>query len=678
VNWVAPAITSPGRPTRPTGFQRGERTHAAALALRLGRPELARALIEGVAAPSLSAWADAVQAEELRRGLWRIVQFARVRAELGLAPEPGSLPANALMAALQRHLETIGALRGAGLAGSPPSLPPLPALRAALHTLESGSSGGDEHDYERWRVDLVLEEVVAAMIDAAIALGPATRDEFVVHLEARLSAGGRLSRGSICRALAFRVFREDHNTDEAIRRLKLAERRLESTPGEHLAEIARDAVVLVKIGSPERARGLLAALHDHGLGYALAPKKDPQYLFWKELLVKACSVDPSGRHARLAVFGRLLQGLSQTEGRSAGRRLVDSFAAEAAQAGPGWAAAALDKLEDSGLATWPDLVNGVVLGVARVRPDLARVCSLVYGRLGLPWTGDSHPTPFVKLIAVAPGDDVAPQASEALTCIETDGHPDTRVRLLTEVLDSAARRGEALDHSPLDRWRNETPGKERDDDHFAHVTNLSDLRAELAGGLPADWNAVRAFEYLAPRADFAELKALYSQEPAFGKEVGSMAAFARAAVAAGALGDAVPVLQALREHAAKGGGCADWRDGAAALRYFEVDIQLRGEPARAEAFEALAGALAEGRESGRALLHELCDLLEAVCSRPPWSEAWNSLVEQLQHFREYRLATDLSPLERSEADAEETLSDLLFRASDIGTTPLARAVRALI
>src|SRR5262249_28655776 len=56
---------------------------------------------------------------------------------------------------------------------------------------------------------------------------------------------------------------------------------------------------------------------------------------------------------------------------------------------------------------------------------------------------------------------------------------------------------------------------------------------------------------------------------------------------------------------------------------------------------------------------------------------WNSLADQLKLFREYTLSADLALVPHNFDDEIEILADLLHRASDIGATPLSRAVRAL-
>ncbi|HHG2972729.1 TPA: hypothetical protein ACPVP3_005177, partial [Klebsiella pneumoniae] len=49
------------------------------------------------------------------------------------------------------------------------------------------------------------------------------------------------------------------------------------------------------IGDVDRALNLLASIHDHCLGYALAARKDPLYSVWKDILILANVADPEHR-----------------------------------------------------------------------------------------------------------------------------------------------------------------------------------------------------------------------------------------------------------------------------------------------------------------------------------------------------------------------------------------------
>lgn len=659
-------------------YSDADRVDAAALSMRLGREDLARPFMAGLSPPTLCL--DSIDHEEIsfRASVRHVVQYSRVVAQLGMGAQSGRPPAAPLMAAFQLHLEAIGRLRGEGLAGRRPHREPQSVFRSALDTL-SHATGKIGYDYDLTRMNGQVADVVSLMIDTASALGPSVKSALIELLEERIAAGGRLSSGIVRRAVAMKLWQEGKDTQAAIKRLQLAATEVQWTPGEQISEAAQDAAVLAKVGARDLALQTLEEMHGHGLGYARAAKKDPQYIFWQELLSHACRVDPTGRPMRLAVFGRLLGGLGQTEGRSAGRRLVQPFAELATQAGPGWASAGLSALETSGLATWPDLVSGVTVGISRMKPRLVQICAQIYGRIALPWTGEHDATPLAGFLSACPAKDVTALGKDLLNWIETDGHPEVRERLLTEVLDAANLRNARLDRARVERWRRPSArgiSSSNDFDPFSAVGSLDELRTVLESGQKAEWSAGRAFERIAPTADYASLKSLYLRENRFGEAVGPISAFIQAAMSASATSDVESEMVRFKAKVQEAGGWTEWFGGAA-RRYYELDIKLRGAPARAEAFDALAAALAEGREGCENLLPEFCSVLELVCEKPPWPAAWTMLENQIEQFREYQLADALVAEKRDRADEIETLADLLLRASSVQSTPLSYAVRAV-
>ncbi|WP_147696049.1 hypothetical protein, partial [Vogesella mureinivorans] len=70
------------------------------------------------------------------------------------------------------------------------------------------------------------------------------------------------------------------------------------------------------------------------LGYALAPKKDPQYAIWRDILVLANAADPENRVKRVSNLMRQVGGMTETEGSSAAHRLTMSLIEEAMLVGP--------------------------------------------------------------------------------------------------------------------------------------------------------------------------------------------------------------------------------------------------------------------------------------------------------------------------------------------------------
>ena len=224
------------------------------------------------------------------------------------------------------------------------------------------------------------------MVDTAASLWPGTFESFTEEMDTRLARDpGRLGRPSVRRAYARATFRYERDPGLAETRLAY-EPGIERTPAEQVAEAARTASALADFGLVDRAREILTKMHADGLGYSRAARKDPQYLLWKDLLSRACDEDPSGRPARLQFFARLLVGMADTEGSDAGGRLAPAFVDQAAHAGPAWARAAADFVEEIGLAAWRDLAAGILTGVAkcRTRPHGCVECT-VWSRRAALW-----------------------------------------------------------------------------------------------------------------------------------------------------------------------------------------------------------------------------------------------------------------------------------------------------
>ncbi len=83
-----------------------------------------------------------------------------------------------------------------------------------------------------------------------------------------------------CR-IALRAYQFDKDAVAATVRLEACVAALSNaaTPDEQVDELAKIAEAFAIVGRAERAREVLKLLHSDTLGYALAPKKDPQYAF---------------------------------------------------------------------------------------------------------------------------------------------------------------------------------------------------------------------------------------------------------------------------------------------------------------------------------------------------------------------------------------------------------------
>ena len=211
-----------------------------------------------------------------------------------------------------------------------------------------------------------------------------------------------------------------------------------------------------------------------------------------------------------------------------------------ARVGPAWAHAAANRAEEIGLATWPILGSALLAGVVAKRPGLAAAAGVVFGRVVLPSMGEDDSSIYRELISAAPVDQAESLIRHAVVCLETDGHPGTRVRLLQEVVTAASERGMDAGSNALLRWRTEIPVPLRSrssDDPFAELDTLEALKVVLAQtGDEKPWGAVRAFARVAPKSAYDDSRAIFQNVAVLRDDERSIEAIALAALNAGRRG----------------------------------------------------------------------------------------------------------------------------------------------
>ena len=526
-----------------------------------------------------------------------------------------------------------------------------------------------------------MDEAVASMVDASAALGPETFARFVHEMDARLETEpGRLGQAAVRRAYAMAAYRYEFDAGKAKRRLdfKLGVAR---TPAEQLAEASQTATALSVFGLEDQARIILTEMHDEGLGYSRAARKDPQYLIWRDLFVKACEEDPAGRPQRLTFLGRLLWGLSDTEGRDAGRRLVRSYLDQAAQTGPAWARAAVDFLQETGLLTWHNIVAGLLIGVAKSQANLTATSATIFGRLGIPFASENDDSIYPQLISAAAPDQVEQVVRYGVTCVETDAHVAKRISFLEDIVEAGEKRGIAYGAEPLSRWRAELPpprSGESPEDPFFLTRSWEEFRTILASqGDERQWGVARAFVRLAVRSgDYDSAKNIYNSVEALRNDDSSVEAIADAAIAARRREDLELYLSRLKQLAEGQGSWGGGWTSKGKQRYHKLNVHMSGAPAREAAFEAFVDDLTHRRESIENLLPNLDEVLELFSPQPSWADVWTRLQDHLSRFREYRMGSMIDTPAPAPKSNSQTLADILFRAFDTTATEVAYMARA--
>jgi hypothetical protein len=661
-----------------TGLETWLKHRLAILAARIARLDLAAAFFDGLPPPTLPSIDLDYEGEEFRSVCRAIVEHAALNAQLGRARVAGAPPQSRLLAAYQVRLEMMGTLLGEGRVGRRPSVEPLREFLATLNLLQH-DTGDKPHDAERRRLDHVLDDAVATMVNVAAALGPEVLRRLVGALDDRFANGaGRLGTPGVRRAYAMAVFRHDFDAGQAALRLP-CDATIETTPAEQLAEAARTASDLAALGFEERARAMLADLRAGCVGYARPAKKDAQYAAWRALLVRACDEDPAGRAERLRFLGRVLTGMAETEGYDAGRRLVPTFLEQAAKASASWAKSAADRAEEIGSVTWTDLAGRLLTGVAKGRPDLAAAAGVIFGRVALPF-GDAHDSSiYVDVIRAATREHLEDVVRHAVACIETDGHPDRRILSIEEVVEAASDRGFMHGADALNRWRDELPPPQSGnspEDPFFLIRTVEDIAKVLqaAGNGMSTWGAAAAFERIAPRSAYAAAAAVFAGAEVLQKDGRAVEAMARVALAGGRRAEAISLLDSLKRFA-EDRGTWGYIGDRAKHRYHRLNVLLNGEDARRAAFDNIIDDLANRRESLDSLFPEIDEVLTLLSPQPSWSRAWVLLQDHLAQFREHRIGRDLDAAMGVPDGAEHTLADVLFRAFDTTAIGLGRMAR---
>lgn len=654
-----------------------ERRTLGRLAVRLGQPDFAQQAIEGVSAPSLASSTFRGD-DDFGRQIDEVLDYAQLNARLGLAPSPATAPEAAFLATLQARLEALGRLIGQIEASAPPE-DAADGLRSALRFLATAEGDGP-HDFDRHRLDRVMDRPVARIVGAAIQLGPPALEAVLADLDGSPESVWRLRQPDVRRAYSLRVFRYDGDVDAARRRVGYVAG-LERTPEAQLAEAARSASALVRLGLEGEARELLRTMHLEGCGLSRPAKKDPQYIAWAELLEQACTADPAGLEARVGFMTRFISGLADTEGHDSGGRVFPEVLTQAAQGRTVLAASVADRAQSLAEVNWPTLIASVGRGVATRDPRLALATATIVGRLAAPFAAEYDSDPFKGLIALAPVEDVERVTARILDIVETDTAQQVRLQFLEAAAEAARDRGVELGWDRLNRWRAELPpprSGSSPEDPFFHARTLDEVADLIADPGDHPWNASRAFARIAPREGYEAAKEFLDRFPSLLsdkrvlKTIGDLALQAGDHPSAAAHRDALRALARDQAYYDRG-----WSGGAKLLAW-QLDVGLRGEPARREAFDAFLTDLSHGWIWPSQLLQYSVDILGVISPAPAWSEAWAALEDHLSAFREYTLGEPLalpSQEERAGRDGADVLADLLHRALGLGPTFLTQQVR---
>lgn len=654
-----------------------ERRTLGVLAARLGRPDLAKQVIEGVEPPTLAPSTFRGD-DDFGQQVADVLDFAELMARLDLPTSPATPPKGTFLVALLKRLETLGGLFGrigAGEIHDDAASDLQDALRFVART-----EGEDLHDFDRHRFDRVMGKTVARIVGAAVQVGPAALAGVLEQLDGAPETDWRLRQSEVRREYGLGVFRHDHDIEAARKRVAYVAGG-ERTPEGQLAEAARSASALAEIGLQEEARELLRVMHLEGCGLSQPAKKNPQYIGWSELLEQACGEDPDGREARVAFMTRFISGLSVTEGNDSGGRVLPEVLIQAAQGRSGLAQSVADRAQSLAELKWSGLISSLGRGVACRDPDLTLAAATVVGRVAAPFAAEYDGDPFEGLIALAPADQIESVAARILDVIETDTNQEVRLKFLEAAALNARDRGVEQGWETLRRWQAELPlpsSGSSPEDLFFHARTLDDVARLISNPEHNPWNATRAFARIAPDAGYAAARDFLAVHPSLLSDKRVLKTIGDLAIASGDREAAARHRDALHAMARDRANFDYGWSGGAKLIAWELDVALRGDVARREAFDAFLADLSAGWIWPAHLLQYLVDILRVIAPVPTWSQAWASLETHLSAFREHALGAPLPPTHPESPTAHdgiEVLADLLYRALDLGPSFLGEQVK---
>lgn len=678
------AAALPGFGELPNGYRR----RMALIAFEADRRDLAEALFDKLVAPMISMCDDETDLAGLGNLVGAVMHHARLCTLLN-KPLPSATPSkHSFLHPFQQHASTIGVLLGRAAVDNASVLAGgiQDEARIALgYILRLTSEGGSES----YRIQQAFN-AVPVLAQALLRLGAKCgEDEYravLREVDAAIALSTLGGTAYLRRRLAVDAYQIDGDRVAAVDRLNALVAELqESTPSEQIDGLADLAIALAAVGDLERAKQLLATVPEQCLGYALAPKKDPQYAIWRDILVLANAADPENRVKRVSNLMRQVGGMTETEGSSAAHRLTMSLIEEAMQVGPRFGFEVSKTLADWHLIGWPNRVDLLMTGMVRRSPELALACATVWCGLCLPFYMEPHyrdPYNVGDFIDVA-ADAVGPGQIESLALmllgvIEVVSRAHERVELLKRLRTAAGKQGFSSDEldAAIARWASEAPEPRHSytPSKYDSETTLEELeRAFEADGDKLNYNAPYRFRDLAETAPLHLVRRMFERWQVLQDDARCRFLMVKRLAAAGEVEYAKKLMQGYETSKDPWSSWSQWMGGGKFL-YFEAKKLLEGPATSSAAFENIVDSVTAGQESTQSLLTELDSILPVISARPDWPAIWSLLEDQMACTREFQLGQPFQPNELPLSDTD-LLEDLLHFAYRLPVAEVQRHAR---
>jgi tetratricopeptide (TPR) repeat protein len=678
------AAALPGFGEVPNGYRR----RMALIAFDADRRDLAEALFDKLVAPMISMCDDETDLAGLGDLVAAVTHHSRLCTLLNKPLPSATASKHTFLHPFQQHASTIGALLGrvavdnsTVLAGSIQD-----EARVALgYVLHLTSDGGSEA-YRIQQVFKAVPTLVQVLLRLGALCGETEYRAVLREAEATITSSRLVGNAYLRRRLAVDAYRVDGDRVAAVDRLNALVAELqESTPTEQIDGLADLAIALASVGDIERAKQLLATVPEQCLGYALAPKKDPQYAIWRDILVLANEADPDNRVKRVSNLMRQVGGMTETEGASAAHRLTMSLIDEAMQVGPRFGFELSKTLADWHLISWPNRVDLLMTGMVRRSPELVLTCATVWCGLCLPFYMEPyyrdpyHVGDFIDVAADAAGfGQIEPLALMLLGAIEVASRAHERVGLLQRLRTSAGRHG--FSSAELDaavaRWTSEAPEPRHSStpSKYDSETTLEELeRAFEADGDELNYNAPYRFRDLAKTAPLHLVRRMFERWQVLQDDARCRFLMVKRLAAAGEVEYAKKLMQGYESSKDPWSSWSQWMGGGKFF-YFEAKKLLQGPSTCPAAFENIVDSVTAGQENTQSLLTELDSILPVISATPDWPAIWSLLEEQMVCTREFQLGRPFQPSELPLSDTE-LLEDLLHFAYRLPVAEVQRHAR---
>ena len=678
------AVALPGFIEVPSGYRRG----MALVAFTAGRRDLAEALFDKLVAPMISMCDDETDLAGLGDLVGAVMHHARLCTLLNRPLPSVTLSRHTFLHPIQEHASKVGVLLGRVAVdyANVPAGSIQDEARAALgYVLRLTSKGGSE-SYRIQQAFKAVPVLAQALLKVGAKCGEDEYRGVLREIDAAIASSALGGTTYLRRRLAVDAYRIDGDRASAVGRLNaLAAALQESTPSEQIDGLADLAIALAAVGDVERARQLLATVSEQCLGYALAPKKDPQYAIWRDTLVLANTADPGNRAKRVSNLMRQVGGMTETEGSSAAHRLTMSLIEEAMQVGPRFGFEVSKALADWHLIGWPNRVDLLMTGMVRRRPELVLACTTVWYGLCLPfylephYRDPHHVGDFIDIAvdAAGPGQ-IDALAQTLLGSIEVSSRAHERVALLQRLRTAAAKHG----FSPVEldaavtRWTSEAPEPRRSftPSKYDSEATLEELeRAFEADGDELDYNAPSRFRDLAEAAPLHLVRRMFERWDALQNDARCRFMMVKRLAAAGDVEYGRKLVQGYEKSKDPWSSWSQWAGGGKFL-YFEARLLLDGPSTSPAAFENIVDSVAADQESTQSLLTELDSILPVISAAPDWPAIWSLLEDQMACTREFRLGRPFQPSELPLSDTG-LLEELLQFAYQLPVTEVQRHAR---